>query len=73
MSEGFSAHGKMPTKCPIVIGRERSPLKNVQKMSHPYSVLGENVKKMSLAIVGARVPEEEKREISSRQSVSPTT
>ena len=65
MSEGFGAHGKMSKKCPTVIGRERSPLKNVQKMSHPYSVLQKNVKKMSLAIVGARVPEEEKRQVAS--------
>ena len=45
MSEGVAAHGKMSKKCPTVIGRERSPLKNVQKMSHPYSVLEKMSKK----------------------------
>ena len=39
MSEGFGAFRKMSKKCPTTISPERSPLKNVKKMSRPYGVL----------------------------------
>ena len=39
MSECFGTLRKMSKKCPTAISRERSPQKNVKKMSHPYGVL----------------------------------
>jgi len=73
MSECFGTLRKMSKKCPTAISRERSPQKKCRQNVPPIWCSQKNVKKMSLATVSARQPEEEKREVASWQSLSPRT